>query len=178
MRVFLELTCLLLIAGCGSNGEDTGDSHAAVQAGNEAAAKVEVAASWGAAISEGEFTPVSVILADPDAYVGKKVRIEGTAVAVCEHRGCWFNVASDVEGEVLRFKVEDGEMVFPMEIVGETMRGEGVFVANELDLETTKKICANEAEVAGKEFDPASVTTCRTVYQVTGTGAVQVAKSE
>jgi hypothetical protein len=65
-------------------------------------------------------------------------------------------------------------MVFPPEVVGETMRAEGVFTANELDLETTKKVCENRAAKAGEEFDPESVTECMTVYQISGTGAVQL----
>jgi len=168
------LLALTMVTGCDSSSENGGP--AAVDPDQEGSAAIEFTQTWGGGVGAGKVTPVSALLADPDAYVGQTVRVEGTAVAVCEHRGCWFNIASDQEGEVLKFKVPDGEMVFPLEIVGETMRAEGVFTANELDLETTRQVCAAEAEQAGEPFDPASVTECMTRYQISGTGAVQLAK--
>jgi len=129
---------------------------------------------YGKGVAATDTVLVSVLLAHPADYVGQTIRVKGTAVGVCEHRGCWVSLASDVEGETVRVKVKDGEIVFPAEIVGETVLAEGVWTANELDLETTKKVCANEAKHAGEEFDPAEVTSCRTLYQLTGTGAVVV----
>ncbi len=127
---------------------------------------------YGKGVSAPDTVLVSTLLANPEAYVGQTIRVQGTAVGVCAHRGCWVNLASDVEGETVRVKVKDGEIVFPPEMVGDVVLAEGVWTANELDLETTKKVCANEAEKQGDEFDPASVTTCMTLYQLSGTGAV------
>ena len=129
---------------------------------------------YGQGVASSDTVLVSVLLAHPADYVGQTIRVKGTAVGVCEHRGCWVNLASDVEGETVRVKVKDGEIVFPAEIMGETVLAEGVWTANELDLETTKKVCANEAKHAGEDFDPAKVTACRTLYQLSGTGAVVV----
>ncbi len=126
---------------------------------------------FGEGISSTETMKVSELLADPDKYVGETVRVQGTAVAVCKHRGCWVSIASDVDGEFVRFKVKAGVIVFPPEIMGETLIAEGVWTANKLDLETTKKLCANEAKNAGEEFDASEVTNCRTLYQITGVGA-------
>lgn len=118
---------------------------------------------YGKGVSEGEFTPISTILANPDQYVGKTLRVEGTAVSVCAHRGCWLEMASDVEGQTLRLKVEDGVIVFPKEIVGEKVRAEGVFAANRI--ESTQKKCD-----ATREGEPE--VKCTTVYELTGTGAL------
>ena len=135
---------------------------------------------YGEGVSSSDTMLVSVLLADPDAYVGKVVRVEGTAVGVCAHRGCWVNIASDKEGDVVRVKVEDGVIVFPPEIIGDHVVAEGVWTSNQLDLETTKKVCAHRAQEEGEEFDPESVTSCMTLYQITGTGAVvkEVAQTE
>jgi len=129
---------------------------------------------YGKGVAATDTVLVSTLLAHPADYVGQTIRVKGTAVGVCEHRGCWVNLASDVEGETVRVKVKDGEIVFPAEIMGETVLAEGVWTANELDLETTKKVCANEAKHTGEDFDPAKVTSCRTLYQLSGTGAVVV----
>jgi hypothetical protein len=115
---------------------------------------------YGKGLTEGEFTSVAKILAEPDAYVGQVVRVEGVVVGVCVHRGCWLNIASEQEGETLRFKVQDGVIVFPKEILGETVRAEGVFTKN-----VVEKACAEESGDGPAEK-------CVTFYQVSGTGAV------
>ena len=140
--------------------------------GNRVEARV-----FGAGVSAADTMLVSQLLANPDAYVGKVVRVQGIAVDVCAHRGCWVNISSDVEGEVVRLKVTDGEIVFPAAIMGDVITAEGVWTANELDLETTKMVCAYEAETKGEAFDPNSVTSCKTLYQITGTGASVVPAS-
>jgi hypothetical protein len=153
------VTCLLVIAfACGAAAED---------------GKV-----YGKGVSGEETIVVSELLAHPDKYVGETLRVQGTVVGTCAHRGCWINIASDKEGETVRVKVKDGVIVFPPEIVGETVIAEGVWTANELTLEQTKKVCEANAKKAGESFDPEAVTTCMTTYQLTGSGAVVLAKAE
>lgn len=131
---------------------------------------------YGKGVSAADTIRVSTLLSDPDAYVGKTIRVKGTAVGVCEHRGCWINIASDQEGETVRVKVKDGEIVFPPEIMGDMVVAEGVWTANKLDMETTKAMCAASAHEEGEDFDPESVTECMTLYQLSGTGAVVAEK--
>jgi hypothetical protein len=137
-----------------------------------AASAEELPKTYGKGISGSDTTLVSRILATPGAFVGKPVCVEGTVVGVCARRGCWMEIASDKETETIRVKVTDGQIVFPMALMGERVRVEGVFAANKLDLDTTKRICEGQAKEAGKEFNPASVTECMTLYQISGTGAV------
>jgi len=115
---------------------------------------------YGKGIGEGEFTKVSSILAAPEEFSGKTVRVEGTAVGVCSHRGCWVMLASDKEGETLQIKVKDGVIVFPKKIVGEHVQAEGVFTINKKEVKCD----------ATKKGEPA--VTCTTYYQVKGTGAL------
>ena len=134
--------------------------------------------TYGEGVTGEDIVLVSDLLAKPDDFIGKTVRVKGTAVGVCAHRGCWINVAGDKEGETVRVKVQDGVIVFPPEIVGDTVIAEGVWTANELTMEQTKKVCAAEARKEGKEFDEGEVTTCMTLYQISGTGAVVVASTQ
>jgi len=152
------LTCALLLA---------------IAAGALAEDKV-----YGEGVTGEDVVLVSDLLAKPDEFIGKTVRVKGTAVGVCAHRGCWINVSGDKEGETVRVKVQDGVIVFPPEIVGDTVIAEGVWTANELTMEQTKKICAAQAREEGKDFNEGEVTTCMTLYQITGTGAVVVASTE
>jgi hypothetical protein len=130
---------------------------------------------YGQGVSAPDTMLVSELLATPDAYLGKTVRVKGTAVGVCTHRGCWINIASDTEGETVRVQVKDGVIVFPPEIMGDLVIAEGVWTANELTMEQTKKVCAAQAREEGKEFDEGEVTSCMTLYQISGTGAVVAA---
>ena len=115
---------------------------------------------YGKGVSEGDFTPISTILADPESYAGKVVRVEGTAVGVCANRGCFVSLASDKEGETMRIRVKEGVIVFPKEIVGEHVKVEGVFNINKktIPCDATRK---DEPEVL-----------CQTLLEVFGSGAV------
>ena len=134
--------------------------------------------TYGEGVTGKELVLVSDLLAKPDEVIGTTVRVKGTAVGVCAHRGCWINVAGDKEGETVRVKVQDGVIVFPPEIVGDTVIAEGVWTANELTLEQTKKVCAAQAREEGKEFEEGEVTNCMTLYQISGTGAIVVASTK
>ena len=131
---------------------------------------------YGKGVSGEDTVVVSELLAHPDKYIGKTLRVEGTVVGSCAHRGCWISIASDKEGETVRVKVKDGVIVFPPEIVGDVVVAEGVWTANELTMEQTKKVCAAEAREEGREFNEDEVTTCMTLYQISGTGAVVASK--
>jgi hypothetical protein len=127
---------------------------------------------YGKGVAAADTVRVSDLLAHPDAWVGKTIRVQGKAVGVCEHRGCWINLASDVEGQTVRVKVKDGEIVFPPEILGDLVMAEGVWTANQLDMEATKKVCEANAKKEGRTFKADEVTSCLTLYQLSGTGAV------
>ena len=127
---------------------------------------------YGKGVAAADTVRVSDLMANPDAWVGKTIRVQGRAVGVCVHRGCWINLASDVEGQTVRVKVKDGEIVFPPAILGDLVMAEGVWTANQLDMETTKKVCEANAKKEGREFKADEVTACMTLYQLSGTGAV------
>ena len=68
-----------------------------------AAPEAEVSfTTYGEPLTLSETTSVSAILAEPDAFVGQHLRIEGTIVGVCENRGCWMAIAGENDGEQLR----------------------------------------------------------------------------
>lgn len=81
---------------------------------------------YGEGVSLAQSVAISEILDNVDAYAGERVRVEGLITAVCEHRGCWIDLAGDREFETLRVKVEDGVIVFPMEVRGKYAVAEGV----------------------------------------------------
>ncbi len=135
-------------------------------------AKTPEGTKFGAGVTLTDTVAVDAILADPNAYKGKTVRVEGMVTDVCPKRGCWMELAGSAPGQKLKFKVTDGEMVFPMDAKGKVAIAQGEVAVRELTLEETKANAEYEAKEYGKAYDPASITTPKIVVRIDGTGAV------
>ena len=82
----------------------------------------------GAGVSIKEATPIASVLATPEEFVGKTIRIDGVATSVCEDMGCWMAIAAEAKSDkTIRVKVEDGVIVFPMSARGKNVSAEGVW---------------------------------------------------
>lgn len=112
---------------------------------------------YGEALTEGlENTSIAEILADPDAWQGKKVQIAGEVSGVCERQGCWIDITS-TDDVTLRVKVDDGVIVFPQESMGRQAVAEGEVEILEMDREQYETWLRHVAEEEGREFDPGEV---------------------
>ena len=63
-----------------------------------AAATVAVSAEdtrLGAGVTLKDATPIKALIEKPGDYVGKTIRVDGVATAVCQSMGCWMAVADD-----------------------------------------------------------------------------------
>lgn len=118
----------------------------------------------GTGISLKESTAIKALVEQPGAYVGKTLRVDGVATAVCSAMGCWMAVAAegDEKGATVRIKVDDGVIVFPMTAKGRKVSAEGVFEAVGGDAE------AKEAAGEHAKHDPKASQT----YQLKAKGAV------
>ena len=129
------------------------------------------ASKLGAEITLTEKTKISDILADPDAYLGETVLVEGEVLDVCPKMGCWMELKSD-EGEgMIKIKVKDGDIVFPVEAVGDYAVVEGTVYKIDLTREEAVNYFEHIAEESGKKFDPSTVSGPMTIYQIKGLGA-------
>ena len=128
--------------------------------------------NYGKKLTLKEKTKVSEILANPEQYNGKRVLVEGTVVDVCKERGCWIKVGSDKEFESIRFKVDDGVIVFPMAAKGKNALAEGTVSVKTYSKEDLVKQGEMHAKEEGTTFDPATVTGPKTIVQIKGEGAV------
>ena len=171
----LFLTSLLILVNICDKaiaaGEDALSSTKAKSASAEPVASPEVQ-TYGAGVEDIESISISDIAADPEAFDGRTVRIEGMVTDVCSKRGCWIEMAGGAAGKKARFKVKDGEMVFPMSAKGKQAVAQGKVVAQKLSIEEARALEKHYAEEAGREFDPESITEGRTVFRIQGTGAV------
>lgn len=85
---------------------------------------------FGAELTLTEVTKVSDIYANAEKFSGKRVQVHGPIVDVCSNMGCWLALGSDKESETIRFKVEDGVIVFPMSVKGMNAKVEGVIAVD------------------------------------------------
>jgi hypothetical protein len=120
----------------------------------------------GAGVTLNDATPIASIVKAPQDYVGKKVRIDGVATAVCEAMGCWMAVADSAKKDAptIRLKVEhEGAIVFPMSAKGKHVSAEGTFEAIGGSDEHAKEAAHEHAKADA---------TASTQYQITASGAV------
>ena len=130
------------------------------------------AEEYGKGVTVAEATPISKILADPDAYVGKTVRIEGKVLDVCPMAGCWMELADEGGREKLKVKVDDGVIVFPMTAKGKLAVAEGTLEAIPMMREKYVEWLKHLAEEKGETFDVSAVGDGPfRVLQLKGTGA-------
>jgi hypothetical protein len=161
----------LCVAGCDKGPTNSGPPTSA-KAVEPAKAPAVDGTTYGAGVKLAEATPIDTILADPNGFKGKTVRVEGMVTNVCERRGCWFEMAGTGAGLKLRFKVADGAMTFPVEAKGKYAVAQGEVAVNELSLEQTREYAVEEAQEKGEKLDPATVTKPTLIVRLDGTGAV------
>jgi hypothetical protein len=145
----------------------------ALAAGLLLATAVPAAAdTYGDGVTVAEPTPIAAILADPDAFEGKRVRIEGRVAEVCPRAGCWMELAADEGETTLRVKVQDGVIVFPADAVGRVAVAEGVVEIIPMDRDAYRSWLEHLAEERGETFDAAELGDgpFRRI-QIRGTGA-------
>lgn len=126
----------------------------------------------GEGVTVESATPIHQILADPDAFLGKTVRIEGGVLDVCPMKGCWVEVGDENEG--IRVKVEDDVIVFPADSKGKIIAAQGMVEAVEMTREEYVDWLAHLAEEKGESFDAASADLGdgpHRMIRIRGTGA-------
>jgi hypothetical protein len=126
----------------------------------------------GAPLTATEPVTLSTLFAKPAPLVGKTIQVKGKVTEVCEAMGCWMNLTDD-QGHLLRIKVEDGgDIVFPKDSIGKTAIAEGKLEKMDMTRDQVIAAAKEEAEETGRKFDPSSIHSGKTVYQLAGLGAV------
>jgi len=126
---------------------------------------------YGKPLTLKETTKISAIFAQPDSFNGKRVKVQGPIVDVCEMKGCWIAIASDKEFQSIRFKVDDGVIVFPMTAKGLTAKVEGVVTVSTLSEEEQIAQGKEMEKEMKKPFDPKTVKGPKTVIMIKGEAA-------
>jgi hypothetical protein len=115
------------------------------------------AKEYGKGTTLAETTSMAKILADPDAWVGKRVRIEGKVMDVCPMAGCWMELEEGDGASKLRVQVDDGVIVFPVTAKGKLAVVEGTIEAIPMTREKYVSWLEHLAHERGKDFDASTV---------------------
>lgn len=175
----IALASSSLIAACdkSSAGKPPQLSPAAPVASATAAAPAAsiTGTTYGAGVTiddQDAIVSIDDLLANPKAYEGKSVRVEGMVTDVCPKRGCWMDLAGSGPGQKVRFKVDDGVMTFPMDVKGSQAVAEGTVAVTTMTLEESRAYAEHQAKEYGAAYDPAAITEPMVVVRIDGTGAV------
>lgn len=172
MRQLVLFFVIVSFAGC---SEPAPEAKPVTPAATEAEAKPAVAANgtkYGAGVVLPQSISIAELQSNPDKYEGQEVRIEGLVTGVCPKRGCWFDMAGEEPGQTVRFKVEDGVMVFPMEANGKYAVAQGKVRKMPMNLEQSKRWARHQRDEYGGDLDPDSITEPLTLVRLDGSGAM------
>jgi hypothetical protein len=84
---------------------------------------------FGDGLTIEQATPISTLLAAPQDYAGKTIRIEGVITEVCARHGDWLKVATPRSGSGILVKVDGAGMTFPPDCVTRRISVQGVVEA-------------------------------------------------
>jgi hypothetical protein len=110
----------------------------------------------GHELTVADATPIAEILAKPETFEGKRVRVEGEVAGVCTAMGCWMDVA-DADGRRLRVNVEEGVVVIPSDATGKPAVAEGTLKIAEVTREQYVEHQKHAAHEGGPAFDESKV---------------------
>ena len=161
------LTIAFLAVGCQQPDNQAKQAVAEANSDSLLRHKPDPIGLYGHVNVEAQSLSLAELLQAPEQYEGKTVRIEGVVSAVCPMRGCWIDVAEN--GQKIRLKVNDGEIVFPLSAAGHFVTATGMVEKIELSKEEAVNWMAHMAE--GKPFDSSQVTGPVVIWRLKGVGA-------
>lgn len=150
-----SLAAALLVGGCrkervenmpvGGNAE----TFLSVSGDDDATPAAEWSNYGDEVMLDREVVPVAKVLADPEAYEGKELTLEGVVSDVCAKRGCWLRIADEKDAEAsvfVKLTCDESGVIVPLDSSGDKVRARGKIV-----METVSEADARHlAEDAGE----------------------------
>lgn len=114
----------------------------------------------GEEMAPASVLPFAEVDADPEPYFNRSLLVVGEIQAVCQHAGCWMQIAD--EGRVATVRWETGcggAYSFPKDAVGRTVVVQGTFYPNEADVDHLSAEAGDVGEVSESayEFNASSI---------------------
>ena len=108
---------------------------------------------------------VDELIHNREVYINSIVKVEGVIEEVCPMRGCWLQVGGgNNKNKKIRFKVKDGDIVFPLSSKGRKVVAEGQFSVLTLNKKQAKNWKKHLAAEKGIDLDTASIVLTSSDY--------------
>jgi hypothetical protein len=105
----------------------------------------------GAALAGEPVVTVADLLAHPETYAGKAVRLEGNVTAMCTHERAWFAVQdNDRSGHFVRVSTTPAFLV-PQDAIGKRARTEGVVEVVDANASQSEHLAKEHQLAAGQD---------------------------
>jgi hypothetical protein len=129
---------------------------------------------YGKGVAAKSPVTVETLLASPEQYLGKTVRVDDLVHAVDAGLGTWLDLGGESGDRGLRVSAPEGVIVFPMRLVGRKVSAEGVFEElplSEMEIAAFRIANAPPTPAAASVPPPAPVKPPK-AYRLRATGAV------
>ena len=152
------------LAGCQRDATvpvDDADRGSTAGPATRASAAVDGWQSFGEPISvDLPVAEVAAVLAQPEAYAGREVKLQGTVAEVCAKKGCWLRIADPSGGAETVFvkltcPVEADARLIPADAAGKPVVVQGRVVVEEM----TEEQARHYAQDAGKSAEEVAAIT-------------------
>lgn len=120
---------------------------------------------FGERLLDGPWTDVATVMASPEAYLGRTLRLRGPITSVCQKKGCWMHLGSEAAPVMVKFK--DYAFFVPKQAAGRIAHLEGVLTLRQETVEQTR----HYLEDAGKHEEAKRVTEGRKLLFFVAYGA-------
>jgi hypothetical protein len=110
---------------------------------------------FGAPLGDSPETQLAEVLAAPDAYHQKTVRLSGHVSRACSRKGCWMELAVDASPAAPRCRVtfQDYAFFVPTDAAGSRAKLEGVVQVTEVKAEAVDHYESEGATFTNKDAD-------------------------
>jgi hypothetical protein len=110
---------------------------------------------FGAAITETTPTALSSVLADPKAYSGKTVLVDGDVRSACSRKGCWMEIATSLDKAApgCRVTFKDYGFFVPTDSQGSKARVQGLVQVTNVPKERVDHLEGEGASFPNKNPD-------------------------
>jgi len=128
----------LLFGACRSGGEPPSAKPEPAKAAAAAAPAVSAAANvgkYGAPLGSAPPEALASVLAAPDRFAGRPVRVEGHVRRACTAMGCWMELAEsgDAAAPACRVIMKDHSFFVPTDSAGASARVEGTLSVRRIE---------------------------------------------
>jgi hypothetical protein len=127
----------------------------------------------GAPIGNAKKISLAKVLANPQKYAGRNIRVEGVIVRSCKMEGCWAELAPKSDAKSIRVQMKDHSFFIPLNSAGAFARAEGM-----LEVKTLSKAEVDHLiEEDGAKFDNRNADGTVTTINFVATGIELTRKS-